>query len=101
MSTGSGWGAWRVALWAPGSQVHFSLGLGNSESVSGGELPDDQRFREVPGLRYIQWVKSDLLAHNTEETSGKGGPGDLLAPSKVGYLVTEAVFPGSYTTTAH
>ena len=81
--------------------MHFSLGLGNSESVSGGELPDDQRFREVPGLCYIQWVKSDLLPHNTEETSGKGGPGDLLAPSKVVCLVTEAVFPGSETTTAH
>ena len=82
MSISSGWGAWRVARWASGSQVHFSLELGTSESVSGGELPDDQCFREVRGLRYIQWVKSNLIPHNTEETSGKGGPGDLLAPIK-------------------
>lgn len=30
--------AWRTALWVPGSQLHFILGLRNGDSVSGGEL---------------------------------------------------------------
>ena len=116
MSVGSGWEAWRVALWASEGQLHFSLGLRNGESGSGTVnqsqeenqcegFPDDQHFREVLGLCYIQQIKSYLPPNNTEvalrKQVGREVQGTCWHQCEVGYLVTEAVFPGGSTATAH